>query len=598
MSENPVNQHSSDDEGYRTKIITLTRENWVQWSCQLENFLTGKGHEVLLSPPSESDKVSSKFKRQNSSALALLWTCVSPDLQGILLANKGSFYDSWDALGKTCGKNSIVVMCDTLFKLMSLQYSPGSSLEKHIDDFQKTYASYESITLGSDNAMTISTTIAAAFFIRSLKQDRELSGLVQMLYDIKPFKLKSVLNHVAIEHCHRGSDHKKALVLDKQGQSDQNKPPQSGNNQGCGKKKLKGQGKGKAKSQSKRNDDSLKRLEKLEKLFAKLETKSKDLNINVIAEASKDPLEDPQESDSDAYVMDNEVLTLGCGAPDEIYLDSGAGRSVVNQLGYLSNVVQVEKQVNTYAEPPVFKGGAFLIMCNKKIVAKFNRSGNLFSSRLHSHSILTVNPQVAKKDWHTVLGHPSDAYIQQLLNNKKLSGSFTSSSKCPVCLHAKIKRQPHIQHLPYAHSPFEKIHMDTLEISPPTRQGFRYLLVIVDYFSRFNRIAPMTEKKQAQGLIMSFLNELRNKLSITPGYIHMDWGGEFDSNLFQQQLLTQGISLERGPPHSPQTNGVAERFNQTILTKIRCLLGQSNIPISYWDEAARHASLLLNLLPH
>ncbi|MBW0588087.1 hypothetical protein O181_127802 [Austropuccinia psidii MF-1] len=31
---------------------------------------------------------------------------------------------------------------------------------------------------------------------------------------------------------------------------------------------------------------------------------------------------------------------------------------------------------------------------------------------------------------------------------------------------------------------------------------------------------------------------------------------------------------------------------------MRCLLGQSNIPISYWDEAAAHASLLLNLLPH
>ncbi|MBW0472361.1 hypothetical protein O181_012076 [Austropuccinia psidii MF-1] len=186
---------------------------------------------------------------------------------------------------------------------MSLQYSPGSSLKKHIDNSQKTYASYESITLGSDKELTISTTISSAFFICSLKQDRELSGLVQMLYDIKPFELKSVLN------C----------------QSDQTKTPNSGNHQGHGKKTLRGQGKGKAKSQSKRNDDSLKRLEKLEKLFAKLETNSKDLNVDVVAEASKDPLEDPQESDSNAYVMDNEALTLGCGVPDEIYLDSGAG---------------------------------------------------------------------------------------------------------------------------------------------------------------------------------------------------------------------------------------------------------------------------------
>ncbi|MBW0485105.1 hypothetical protein O181_024820 [Austropuccinia psidii MF-1] len=78
---------SSDDEGYQTKIIILTRENWVQWSCQLESFLTGKGHESLLSPPNDTDKVSLKFKKRNSSALALLWTCVAPELHGILLVH-------------------------------------------------------------------------------------------------------------------------------------------------------------------------------------------------------------------------------------------------------------------------------------------------------------------------------------------------------------------------------------------------------------------------------------------------------------------------------------------------------------------------------
>ncbi|MBW0500409.1 hypothetical protein O181_040124 [Austropuccinia psidii MF-1] len=65
--------------------------------------------------------------------------------------------------------------------------------------------------------MSISTAIAAAFFICSLKQDQELSRLVQMLYDIELFELKSVLNHVEIKPCRQGSDHK-------QGQSDQTKP--------------------------------------------------------------------------------------------------------------------------------------------------------------------------------------------------------------------------------------------------------------------------------------------------------------------------------------------------------------------------------------
>ncbi|MBW0523759.1 hypothetical protein O181_063474 [Austropuccinia psidii MF-1] len=88
------NHSSSDNKGYRTKIIVPTHDNWVQWSCQLENVPSGKGHESLLSAPSYSDKLSPKFKKRNSSALALPWTCVAPELQGILLAHRGSFLRS------------------------------------------------------------------------------------------------------------------------------------------------------------------------------------------------------------------------------------------------------------------------------------------------------------------------------------------------------------------------------------------------------------------------------------------------------------------------------------------------------------------------
>ncbi|MBW0465584.1 hypothetical protein O181_005299 [Austropuccinia psidii MF-1] len=70
------------------------------------------------------------------------------------------------------------------------------------------------------------------------------------------------------------------------------------------------------------------------------------------------------------------------------------------------------------------------------------------------------------------------------------------------------------------------------------------------------------------------------------------------SNFFLSTLKQEGVSIEQGAPHSPQTNGVAERFNSSLLSKMRCLLNQSNIPVSYWDQAAAHASLMLNNTPH
>ncbi|MBW0475788.1 hypothetical protein O181_015503 [Austropuccinia psidii MF-1] len=140
--------------------------------------------------------------------------------------------------------------------------------------------------------------------------------------------------------------------------------------------------------------------------------------------------------------------------------------------------------------------------------------------------------------------------------------------------------------------------MNTLQINPPTHRGYKYVLVLIDDFSRFNHIYLLSEKGQAEECIKKYLLEIKNKLDITPAYLHTDCGGEFSSQSFPNHLASQGISLERGPPESPQTNGVAERFNQTLLSKVRCLHGQLNIPILFWDEAALHASLLLNMLPH
>ncbi|MBW0560931.1 hypothetical protein O181_100646 [Austropuccinia psidii MF-1] len=92
--------------------------------------------------------------------------------------------------------------------------------------------------------------------------------------------------------------------------------------------------------------------------------------------------------------------------------------------------------------------------------------------------------------------------------------------------------------------------------------------------------------------------EIGNKLDIIPTYLHTNQGGEFSSQSFLNYLTSQRVSLERGLPEPSQTNGIAEQFNQALPSKIRCFLGQSNIRVAYWDEAASHASLLLNMLPH
>ncbi|MBW0551313.1 hypothetical protein O181_091028 [Austropuccinia psidii MF-1] len=325
-----------------------------------------------------------------------------------------------------------------------------------------------------------------------------------------------------------------------------------------------------------------KQIDRIEKLLEKLQYATNLTSLNTALDSRE--LNRPPESDSEAFILDEVNAMIGKSHQKLIYLDSGAGRTVVNNLTLLDNPTPVLKHINTFLNPVkvthqgtlVFKGvklypvyyvpdGPFNLLSVSQLVdhgTKLVSKSNMFLIKLPMTSNSVYSLPTFNLDWHLVISHPSDSYIRFFLKERKIKGKFTLSADFPVCQQAKIKKRPHSQTLPCADEPFSKFHMDTLQINPPACKGHKYVLVLIDDYSRFNRIYLMTEKGQAEGHI------------------------------------NHGISLERGLPESPQTNGVAERFNQTILSKIRCLLGQSNIPVSYWDEAASHASLLLNLLPH
>ena len=104
--------------------------------------------------------------------------------------------------------------------------------------------------------------------------------------------------------------------------------------------------------------------------------------------------------------------------------------------------------------------------------------------------------------------------------------------------------------------------LDTLELKdygPKNKRGYRYVLIIIDNFSKFGWTVPL-KNKNAQTIKDSFEKLIINSKT-KPNLIENDRGKDFFNNIFQEFLNKNNIEL-----YSRNTSYgavFAERFNRT-----------------------------------
>jgi transposase InsO family protein len=67
--------------------------------------------------------------------------------------------------------------------------------------------------------------------------------------------------------------------------------------------------------------------------------------------------------------------------------------------------------------------------------------------------------------------------------------------------------------------------------------------------------------------------------------LQLDNSGEYMSCEFQSYLEQHGIVHQLVLPHTPEYNGVAKRFNSTIINMAQSMLANANILCVLWSEA-------------
>ncbi|CAM4563802.1 unnamed protein product [Caretta caretta] len=115
--------------------------------------------------------------------------------------------------------------------------------------------------------------------------------------------------------------------------------------------------------------------------------------------------------------------------------------------------------------------------------------------------------------------------------------------------------------------PWHRIQIDFIDKLPRSKEGFRYLLVIIDSFSGWVEAFP-TRDNSARIAAKKLFSEVVCRYG-TPEIIDSDNGGSFVGNIFTLMLKALGVSHKLHVPYRPQSSGQVERMNSTIKEALR-----------------------------
>ena len=130
--------------------------------------------------------------------------------------------------------------------------------------------------------------------------------------------------------------------------------------------------------------------------------------------------------------------------------------------------------------------------------------------------------------------------------------------------------------------PLQMVAMDIMGPFPISSQGNRYLLVVSDYFTRWVQAFGIPDQL-ATTVAHRLTNEIFFRFGL-PEQLHSDQGRNFESDVISEICRLLEIVKTRTTPYHPQSDGLVERVNRTLLSMMA--MAASDHP-NQWESHLR-----------
>ncbi len=239
------------------------------------------------------------------------------------------------------------------------------------------------------------------------------------------------------------------------------------------------------------------------------------------------------------------------------------------------------------------------------------RVGDLYLVQLErceiEASIAEVHAAESPRDFqmhlHESLGHLSHDRLAKLISTGAIKvpiGFKLSDSplQCRSCMLGKMTQLSYAHRRPEKFDTQQPFAMFVADLHGPVRTeslgGKKYVLVIIDVGTDFSWTIPIAQKSDAEDEIMKLIRALHVEHGKVPTRFHSDRGGEFMSDRLKQFWEERGVTATQTLPYSPQHNGIAERFNRSIVEQARTMMIRAGAPKLLWAEAIIAANYIRN----
>ncbi|KAJ9541082.1 hypothetical protein OSB04_027588 [Centaurea solstitialis] len=227
------------------------------------------------------------------------------------------------------------------------------------------------------------------------------------------------------------------------------------------------------------------------------------------------------------------------------------------------------------------------------VILRARRNGHLYTTMFYAVpqqlETVVLLAKATKEEswlWHQRLSHQNFRDMNKLVSKHLVNGlpetRLSKDTLCSACEKGKMKKSSHPPRMETnCHHPLDMLHMDLcgpMRVESLARK--KYMLVLVDEYSRYTWLEFLRAKSDAADLIIVFIKRIQVLLGRQVKKLRSD--------------NEVGISHNFSAVRTPQQNGVVERKNRTLVEAARSMIAHSGVPLSLWAEAVSTACYTQN----